>query len=593
MGGHAGALLGGDALRSHRVVVAVDLGTHASGFAWAVVDGRNESAAGRFVQQYTQWAGQPVPYPKTLTCLLLDQDNDNEVVEWGFEAEQRWQAMRSVGGNRFRLVRGFKMALAPDSGALQPSLALDDTRDDAHELITAYLRKIYCMAVEHVGKSGFEEADIRWCLTVPAIWDDYQKHVMRQAAQAAGFPSAEGRLMLALEPEAAAHYARIAGVKVIGDQDRQAPSLLSAGSRFVVADCGGGTIDLTAYRSEPDGEMAQLAQVCGSGCGSYYLNRAFEELVLVPRLGGADEYARLSRQCPQALEDLLDGWERAKVTIGTDRVDPVYLSLPVRLTRQMSHAALTALREVQIDGEDEAIVVTAAEIKAIFEKVVPQVLELLDQQLAEVRNEVGRDDGKEVVLLVGGFSKSPYLQERIAAHLAGRATVVLAPDPAAAVLIGAVHFAYDPQMRRRRTKYTYAKAIAVPFEHGRDKPEDLVTSWEGEQLCVNRLEVLVRAGDSIRTSEVVYCEGYPIHSDQSEVSVRLYRTRDREPRYQYDKGCELIGSITVSLASVMHLDISERGVRTELRFGETEIQATAALISTGQAQAVTLDFRQQ
>lgn len=541
MGGHAGALLGGDALRSHRVVVAVDLGTHASGFAWAVVDGRNESAAGRFVQQYTQWAGQPVPYPKTLTCLLLDQDNDNEVVEWGFEAEQRWQAMRSVGGNRFRLVRGFKMALAPDSGALQPSLALDDTRDDAHELITAYLRKIYCMAVEHVGKSGFEEADIRWCLTVPAIWDDYQKHVMRQAAQAAGFPSAEGRLMLALEPEAAAHYARIAGVKVIGDQDRQAPSLLSAGSRFVVADCGGGTIDLTAYRSEPDGEMAQLAQVCGSGCGSYYLNRAFEE----------------------------------------------------RLTRQMSHAALTALREVQIDGEDEAIVVTAAEIKAIFEKVVPQVLELLDQQLAEVRNEVGRDDGKEVVLLVGGFSKSPYLQERIAAHLAGRATVVLAPDPAAAVLIGAVHFAYDPQMRRRRTKYTYAKAIAVPFEHGRDKPEDLVTSWEGEQLCVNRLEVLVRAGDSIRTSEVVYCEGYPIHSDQSEVSVRLYRTRDREPRYQYDKGCELIGSITVSLASVMHLDISERGVRTELRFGETEIQATAALISTGQAQAVTLDFRQQ
>ncbi len=573
------------------MVIAVDFGTYSTGFAWAVVDSRNDTAAGRFVQQYTQWAGQPVPYPKTLTCLLLNQDD--EVVAWGFEAEHRWQSMRSARNNQFRLVRGFKMALAPGSGQLQPSMALDDTWPAATDLITAYLEQIYRMAVDEVAKSGFGEGDIRWCLTVPAIWDDYQKHVMRQAAQAAGFPAEEGRLMLALEPEAAAHYARIAGVKVIGEEGREAPSLLTPGSRFVVADCGGGTIDLTAYRTEADGGMAQIAEVTGNGCGSYYLNRAFEKLVLVPRLGGADEYARLCEQCPEALEELLDGWERAKLSIGLNRVDPVYLSLPVRLTRQMRPEVLAQLRAVQLDGEDEAIVVTAAETQAIFETVLPELVNLLDQQLAQVRKAVGRRDGKEVVLLVGGFAKSPYLQDRIAEHLSDRATVVLAPDPAAAVLIGAAHFAYDPQTRRRRTKYTYARAVATDFDHDWDKPEDLVLSWKGEELCVGRLDVLVRAGDSIHTSEVVRCEGYPIYSDQSAIAIRLYRTQDREPRYRSDQGCELIGSMTVSLADVMHKDIGERGVLTELRFGETEIRATATLISTGASQQVTLDFWEQ
>ncbi|MEU9808562.1 hypothetical protein [Mycobacterium sp. NPDC050853] len=102
--------------RQYRVVIAVDFGTYSTGFAWAVVDGRNDAAAGRFVQQYTQWDGQPVPYPKTLTCLLLD--GNDEAVAWGFEAEHRWQSMRSARNKQFRLVRGFKMALAPGSGQL-------------------------------------------------------------------------------------------------------------------------------------------------------------------------------------------------------------------------------------------------------------------------------------------------------------------------------------------------------------------------------------------------------------------------------------------------------------------------------------------
>ena len=55
-----------------------------------------------------------------------------------------------------------------------------------------------------------QEDEIRWCLTIPAIWQDVDKQLMRRAAQQAGIikdadRDAE-RLILALEPECAALY---------------------------------------------------------------------------------------------------------------------------------------------------------------------------------------------------------------------------------------------------------------------------------------------------------------------------------------------------------------------------------------------------
>ena len=42
---------------------------------------------------------------------------------------------------------------------------------------------------ETINKKGVVpvDNDIRWCLTVPAIWTDYSKEVMNQAAQYAGW----------------------------------------------------------------------------------------------------------------------------------------------------------------------------------------------------------------------------------------------------------------------------------------------------------------------------------------------------------------------------------------------------------------------
>ena len=69
------------------------------------------------------------------------------------------------------------------------------------------------------GWLGFTEDDVRWCVTVPAIWDDADKQFMRRAAGDAGFPDGSERLLLVQEPEAAAVECVVsAGILVTGEE---------------------------------------------------------------------------------------------------------------------------------------------------------------------------------------------------------------------------------------------------------------------------------------------------------------------------------------------------------------------------------------
>ena len=68
---------------------------------------------------------------------------------------------------------------------------------------------------------------------------------MFKAAVEAGLPDDRDRLLLAREPAVAALYCKAKGEAVLG----------TAGTRFLVVDAGGGTVDITAYQVAPDGRL--------------------------------------------------------------------------------------------------------------------------------------------------------------------------------------------------------------------------------------------------------------------------------------------------------------------------------------------------
>ncbi|MFI1890203.1 hypothetical protein [Streptomyces jumonjinensis] len=97
----------------HRIVVGIDVGTHASGFAWCVVDPQNDDASQRKPHFCMQWESQPMTLPKNLSALLLNEEG--ETAAWGYEARRR--ALAQHGSDQTHQYRAaFKMDLMAPSG---------------------------------------------------------------------------------------------------------------------------------------------------------------------------------------------------------------------------------------------------------------------------------------------------------------------------------------------------------------------------------------------------------------------------------------------------------------------------------------------
>lgn len=116
---------------------------------------------------------------------------------------------------------------------------VDETEKKPVELIADYLRALF----EHTlyvirkarGQSVLDALRFHVVITVPAIWQDYARQDMEQAAEMAGImdsrPAGQTKLTFAPEPEAAA-------LSTLYESGRN----LNKGDVFVICDAGGGTV---------------------------------------------------------------------------------------------------------------------------------------------------------------------------------------------------------------------------------------------------------------------------------------------------------------------------------------------------------------
>ncbi len=103
----------------------------------------------------------------------------------------------------------------------------------ASSLRFIHLRLLQIIRDAALAGNSISNTQILWVLTVPAIWSDAAKSLMRQAALEAGLISdlSSDQLLLCLEPEAAG-LATHADMKDMGQS-------LPGRSKYLIVDCGG------------------------------------------------------------------------------------------------------------------------------------------------------------------------------------------------------------------------------------------------------------------------------------------------------------------------------------------------------------------
>jgi molecular chaperone DnaK (HSP70) len=238
------------------VVVSIDFGTSRTGFAYAFT-----SDDGSVPDVYKKIYAQD-GYHKQPTCLYVDVKN-SELLAFGHEArEMALHDMSSEGDSSNRhLFAAYKKGLEgenPSGDTMWP--ALDKVfNDDDFEMISSAaelpVQTLITMTLKTVKEEIFDFVksrdgislvanQVRWVVTLPAIWSEPAKQIMKQSARNAGLISDESssnsRLLLALEPEAA-----LMGIS------RGLSTLLPKimGKTVMVADNGGGTVDICAVVS--------------------------------------------------------------------------------------------------------------------------------------------------------------------------------------------------------------------------------------------------------------------------------------------------------------------------------------------------------
>ncbi|HTJ69512.1 MAG TPA: Hsp70 family protein [Actinospica sp.] len=545
-----------------RIVAAIDFGTHGTGFAWAFSSARDDEPTRRNIYMFDNWTSQPTTYVKNLSALLLD--GSGGVVAWGYEAQKLFQT-ESREHPEYEYAERFKMRLLPPEDAAGSGAAAGPGRSP-QTLITAYLRSFYRFTLEQIiARSGVAEDEITWCLTVPAIWKDRERQIMRDCAVAAGLPADTDRLLIAVEPEVAALYCRFdGGYSEVGD----------VGDRFMVVDAGGGTVDITAYEKTADG-LTEIGYTDGGSLGSTYIDRQLLETV-IPRRLGAEFVDTVKRKEPAAFAAMMDDWERAKREFEPGQKRPIILQLSHRLFRLLTDENRRRLGELQ-NGVDDEIVISPDEITDAFDHVVRPLLKLVDAQ----NRKVGQRSLNRV-LLVGGFAQSPYLQQRLREHLEPKVELMIPAYPSQAVLAGAVHYGLNPAtISGRRSRFTYGVGVAQPFDEMRDRPEDKVIRYDGTPLCNNRFDVFVGAGDVVEPGHKVVRDYYPINAGQREMTLRLFTAETTDPRYLNDATCREVGNLTLDMSSTAAMPPAGRRVEMTMHFGGTEVEATARDVKTG------------
>ena len=184
--------------------------------------------------------------------------------------------------------------------------------------------------------------------------------------------------------------------------------------------------------------------------------------------------------------------------------------------------------------------------------------------------------GVKNILMVGGFSESPLLQDAIRKAFKD-CQVIVPQDAGLAVLRGAVVFGYNPKaIESRIARYTYGVGTSVEFDpnkHMGSKKKVI----NGKEYCTDIFSRHVQRGSELLTDVAQSERSYsPLSQHQKQVEIKIYTSEKDDPLYI--ENCGNIGKFSVDLPEG---DKEDRSVSVKMIFGKTELTAEATVVKTG------------
>lgn len=568
------------------LVVAVDFGTTYSGFAFQF---RHEYSAKdpTVITAPQSWSDgtKQVLSLKTPTALLLN--SDLEIDSFGYEAERKYSGLCEENKHLdWFFYKRFKMKLQ-NRGGLSKNSSLEDESLKMLPAVEIFAKAIECLKIKLFEQLDKDQTvlspdDILWVLTVPAIWDDSAKDFMRKAALTANIKN--DNLRIALEPEAASLYCQYLPINrfAAGHAESQF-SLASPGTVYMVVDLGGGTTDITVHEKLKDGNLREVHRACGGPWGGIAVDQNF--INLLESIVGKKAMTYFINNHRSDYQDMMKEFEITKRNIELETEKDIKIKLPfnlfetVKKERFLGKDFRTALaesehaKEIKLIGDKIKINPDLA--RSLMEKVVDEIISQMEQCFRDVITQ----HNLSLILMVGGFSESQYIQQRVKERFEGQNNVrVMIPMEAGlAVLKGAVVFGRQPQsISSRILRYTYGAEITPKWNA---ELYDVAHRSEDGQFCNNVFKPFAYMDKEVEMGKQIEKIYNTIEPMQNVVYLKIFCSDKYDTKYTTEQGCIPLGTLAITLK---HPKRENQEIKVIYEFGNTELKVSGKEAVSGE-----------
>ncbi|KAJ8297603.1 hypothetical protein KUTeg_024134 [Tegillarca granosa] len=549
--------------RNYFLVAAIDFGTTFSGYAFSF---RHEYKKDPLKISANTWtAGSAcLQSLKTSTCVLFRPNGDFH--SFGFEAEDKYSNLALDDKHHdWYYFRRFKMMLYKTKN-LKRNFLLEDDKGKSMPAM-----KVFSWALRYLKdhmKSKYEnmigsvsDTDILW----------------------AGIPKAY--LKIALEPEAASLFCKYLPTKKM---ECGGFSVFKPGSKYLVLDAGGGTIDITVHQVQDDGSLRELHKANGGDWGGVKVDTCF--LGVLGDIVGNEVMQSFNEKHKSDILDLLREFEVKKRTIKVNMDEKITFKVPIMLNETFKR-----MKKKEIKDELESKTKYKGNLTWVGDKIrmSPGLAESLFQECSEkIKNHLKQlmkhPSVKDIsaIIMVGGFSECPIVKEAVKKSFP---KVIVPNEAGLSVLKGAVIFGHEPKaIKSRIMQHTYGVAVSKLFVEGvHDQNKKFVTSGGGVR-CDRIFKKYVTEGETVDIDDRKTSYISVLEPDEKYMTFLFYATEKQNPMYVTDPGCQLIGKITIDM-----LDISkglDRGADVSMSFGGTKLEVEAKDRDTGLSTKAKFDF---
>lgn len=359
--------------------------------------------------------------------------------------------------------------------------------------------------------------------------------------------------------------------------------------RYLVADCGGGTVDLTVHELEDHGKLNELYKATGGAWGSMGVDYQFELLLL--DIFGDNFLLDFVRSKPVSWLELLALFETKKRGFSPHKQFSVNISLPFAFieyyrekTGKSVESAITRYQDSGVQWSHQGMLrLLPSVMMKLFEPVVSAIIHHIQELLL-----VPTLANIEYLFLVGGFAESAVLQEAIRNAFRSHLRVIIPQDVSLTILKGAVLYGHDPTLVQiRRSALTYGVGCLNRFDPEKHPPEKQVIK-DGVEWCTGVFDGFVFSDQAVSLGHVVTRSYSPAHAGLRSTIITLFASEKETVYYVSDPGCYKVGELKLEMPD------TTGGKRRELRmsmvFGDTEISVEAVDMTSGQRACAYVDF---